>query len=190
VLCAYLRQPYSPPSNGGVHAEVAQNDAQPADIAAASAHPVRDPRQERQIRLTIIRLIRDNLHLPDDDSRTWRGHDFNFSGAVFDGGDFTGATFTGGGTVTFADALITGHLSFANATFVGGIVSFEGARFVGGTLSLNGANFNGGIVDLSRIDEEQQPPISELWPAGTPVPAGLQLPTAGHTAVVEAMNNA
>jgi hypothetical protein len=176
VLCAYLRQPYSSPSNGGVHPNAAQNDAQSARIAEARAHTVRDPKQERQVRLTIIRLVRDNLHLPDDDPRTWRGHDFNFSGAVLDSGDFTGATFTGVGTVTFADATITGHLSFDAATFAGGIVTFDGARFVGGTVSLNGANFNGGIVDLSRIDEEQQPPVSQLWPAGTPVPAGLRLP--------------
>jgi hypothetical protein len=176
VLCAYLRQPYNPSSNGGVGAEVAQNDAQPAPITADPTHPVRDPRQERQVRLTIIRLIRDNLHLPDDDPRSWRGHDFNFSGAVFDGGDFTGATFTGAGTVTFADATITGALSFAGATFAGGTVSFDGARFIGGTVSLNGAKFKGGIVDLSRINEKQQLPVSELWPSGTPVPAGLQLP--------------
>jgi hypothetical protein len=176
VLCAYLRQPYNPPSNGDVRTEAADNDAPSGHITADPAHPVRDPRQERQVRLTIIRLIRDNLHLPDDDPRTWRGHDFNFSGAVFDGGDFTGATFTGAGTVTFADTTIIGPLSFAEATFTGGIVSFDAAQFIGGTISLNGAKFNGGIVDLSRINKEQQPPVSDLWPPGTPVPAGLQLP--------------
>lgn len=169
VLCAYLRQPYSPPSNGGVHTEAAQS-------GHITAHPVREPGQERQVRLTIIRLIRDNLHLPDDDPRTWRGHDFNFSGAVFDGGDFSGATFTGAGTVTFADATIIGPMSFVDATFAGGLVSFAGVRFAGGSVSLNGATFTGGTVDLSRINEKQQPPVSELWPPGTPVPAGLQLP--------------
>ena len=176
VLCAYLRQPYSPPSSDDARTEAADNGARPAPIPADPALPVRDPRQERQVRLTIIRIIRDNLHLPDDDRRTWRGHDFNFSGAVFDGGDFTGATFTGAGTVTFADATIIGTLSFANATFTGGIVSFAGARFIGGTISLNGATFNGGVVDLSRIDKKPQSPIAELWPSGTPVPAGLRLP--------------
>jgi hypothetical protein len=176
VLCAYLRQPYTPPSIDGVRTEAAHNDAQPGHNTADPAQAVRDPRQERQVRLTIIRLIRDNLHLPDDDPRTWRGHDFNFSGAVFDNGDFTGATFTGAGTVTFADTTITGHLSFAGATFAGGIISFDRARFMGGTISLNDATFIGGIVDLSRINENQQPPTAELWPAGTPLPVGLQLP--------------
>ncbi|WP_461120926.1 pentapeptide repeat-containing protein [Saccharothrix stipae] len=149
VLCAYLRQPYEPRSDG----------------------------QERQVRLTVIRLVRDNLHLPAHDPRSWRGHDFDFSGAVFDGGDFTGATFTDAGTVTFAGATITGRLSFAGATFAGGIVSFDGARFVGGAVSFDGARFKGGVVDLSRVDAGQPPPVAELWPTGTPVPAGLRLPS-------------
>ncbi|WP_236594855.1 hypothetical protein [Saccharothrix sp. 6-C] len=44
VLCAYLRQPYGTAADPGPH----------------------DPGQERQVRLTVIRLIRDNLHLADD----------------------------------------------------------------------------------------------------------------------------
>lgn len=150
VLCAYLRQPYGT-------TEAAQ----------------RDPGQERHVRLTVIRLIRDNLHLADDDPRTWRGHDFDFTGAVFDGGDFTGATFTDAGRVTFADATITGRLSFAAATFAGGIVSFDRARFAGGSVSFDGARFVGGVVDLSGIDREA---AVQLWPAGVEVPRGLRLP--------------
>lgn len=133
VLCAYLRQPYGT-----------------ADAAQ------RDPGQERHVRLTVIRLIRDNLHLADDDPRTWRGHDFDFTGAVFDGGDFSGATFTDAGRVTFADATITGRLSFAAAAFAGGVVDLSG-------------------VDLSGVDPES---AVELWPAGVSVPQGLRLPDA------------
>ncbi|MEU4745029.1 pentapeptide repeat-containing protein, partial [Actinosynnema sp. NPDC023658] len=169
VLCAYLRQPYAPaPDGGGAH-----------DPAGSAPGASRDPRQERLVRLTVVRLIRDNLHLPDHDPRTWRGHDFDFTGAVLDGGDFTGATFTGAGTVTFADTTIIGPLSFSGATFAGGVVSFDGARFVGGGPSLAGARFTGGVVDLSRIDPDQPPPTAGLWPAGTPVPAGLRLPPPG-----------
>ncbi|MFJ6672757.1 pentapeptide repeat-containing protein [Actinosynnema sp. NPDC091369] len=155
VLCAYLRQPY-----GTVDA------AQP------------DPGQERHVRLTVIRLIRDNLHLADGDPRTWRGHDFDFTGAVFDGGDFSGATFTAPGRVTFADATITGRLSFAGAAFTGGVVSFDRARFAGGSVSFDGARFAGGVVDLSEVDlsgTERESAV-ELWPAGVPVPRGVRLP--------------
>lgn len=161
VLCAYLRQPYAP----AMH----DDRGDPATVS-------RDPGQERQVRLAVVRLIRDNLHLPDHDPRTWRGHDFDFTGAVFDGGDFAGATFTGAGIVTFAEATIIGQLSFAGATFAGGTVSFDGARFVEGSISLNGARFSGGVVDLSRIDPAQPPTMPELWPSGTPTPAGLRLP--------------
>lgn len=176
VLCAYLRQPYRSRSEGDRFGATSQDQAGQAHATTDRADAGGDPRQERSVRLTIIRLIRDNLHLPDDDPRTWRGHDFNFSGAVLDGADFSGATFNGAGAVTFADATITGPISFDGATFASGTVSFDGARFAGGGISLTGANFNGGVVDLSRIDEGQPPPASELWPARHPVPVGLRLP--------------
>ncbi|RLK24945.1 pentapeptide repeat protein [Micromonospora sp. M71_S20] len=182
VLCAYLRQPWgSRPEAPGVGADRQDRDEQ----GPGTAHPVEDaadPRQERQLRHTVVRLVRDNLHLPDDDPRTWRGHDFDFSGMVLDGGDFSGATFTGDGRVTFADATITGALSFAGATFAGGTVSFDGARFAGGSISFAGATFNGGLVDLSRIDAEHRPPASTLWPVGVRVPAGLRLPAPARDA--------
>jgi hypothetical protein len=68
---------------------------------------------EREVRLTIIRLIHDHLQDPDDPT-AWCGHDLDFTNATFDGGDFSGAKFTGGG------------------------VSFHGAKFIsaGGSLSL------------------------------------------------------
>ncbi|MFE9750413.1 pentapeptide repeat-containing protein [Saccharothrix saharensis] len=168
VLCAYLRQPYG---TAGVAAEGTAHVA--AGGTADRTQP--DPGQERHVRLTVIRLIRDNLHLPTEDPRTWRGHDFDFTGAVFDGGDFTGATFTDAGRVTFAEATITGRLSFAAATFAGGVVSFDRARFAGGSVSFEGARFVGGVVDLSGIDEGS---TVELWPAGVQVPRGLRLPAA------------
>jgi Pentapeptide repeats (9 copies) len=193
VLCAYLRQPYSPPVDAGVGAGSApHSEAELALDAADPAWALRDPRQERQVRVTIIRLIRDNLHLPDDDPRTWRGHDFNFCGAVFDGADFSGARFTGSGTVSFADATICGPLSFAGATFAGGVVSFDGARLAGGSVSFSAARFHGGVVDLSKIDDGPSAlSASKLWPAGVPVPAGLRLPTsADRMPSVEATTDA
>ncbi|MEV5764904.1 pentapeptide repeat-containing protein [Micromonospora sp. NPDC052213] len=176
VLCAYLRQPWgSWPEAPGAIAD-GQDQAEQGPVTTYPPEAIGDPRQERQLRHTIIRLIRDNLHLPDDDPRTWRGHDFDFSGMVLDGGDFSGATFAGDGTVTFAGATITGPLSFVGATFSGGTISFDGARFAGGSVSFAGATFSGGLVDLSGIDEGQRPPASGLWPVGVRVPAGLRLP--------------
>ncbi|MFE4923169.1 pentapeptide repeat-containing protein [Streptomyces sp. NPDC056661] len=147
VLCAYLRMPYEPDPTAPEHKA-----------------------GEREVRQTIIRVIRDHLQQPDAPI-TWCEHNFDFTGAVFDGGDFSnshfggtasfvGATFSGGtvkfvqsrfsgGTVDFGRATFSGGtVSFGRATFSGGKVSFVGATFSGGTVSFVGATFSGGTVDF------------------------------------------
>src|SRR5215475_4710960 len=73
VLCAYLRLPYDPDPG---------EDAAPPE------------RANREVRHTIIRLIA--THLAAGAAVSWRGLDFDFTGAVFDGGNFTYARFSGG----------------------------------------------------------------------------------------------
>ncbi|MEU0031747.1 pentapeptide repeat-containing protein [Streptomyces sp. NPDC006335] len=114
VLCAYLRMPYEP------------------DPAAAGA-----VKGEREVRLTIIRTIRDHLRNPAAPT-TWCGCDLDFTGAVFDGGDFRGAVFSGG------------VVDFSQATFSGGVVNFIGATVSGGRVEFDGATFSGGVVDFSH----------------------------------------
>ncbi|WP_433136420.1 pentapeptide repeat-containing protein [Actinomadura nitritigenes] len=101
VLCAFLRLPFTP-DPGEAPAEgqepVAHAMARAACLAA------------REVRHTVIRIIGNHLNGHTDVS--WRGHDLDFTGAIFDGGDFHKAVFTG-------------------AT-----VSFQRARFVGGTVDL------------------------------------------------------
>jgi hypothetical protein len=65
---------------------------------------------------------------------SWQGLNFDFTGVVFDGSNFTGAQFS------------RGRVSFHDAEFSGGTVSFEGARFSGGTVSFTFARFSGGQV--------------------------------------------
>ncbi|QFZ17786.1 pentapeptide repeat-containing protein [Saccharothrix syringae] len=132
----------------------------------------------RRQRLDEVEVYREDAKvLLDSDPRTWRGHDFDFTGAVFDGGDFVGATFTGTGVVTFAGATIIGRLSFDEATFAGeAFVSFDGARFVEGGISFENARFSGGVVDLEKVDPARPPTRPEPWPSGTPAPTGLRLP--------------
>src|SRR6516225_10603647 len=101
VLCAYLRLPYEP---------------DPGDEAPASDRL--DFRAGREVRHTVIRVI--TAHLKDGAAVSWQGLDFDFAGAVFDGGDFGGARFSGG------------QVSFGGARFSGGQVSFGGAAFSGG----------------------------------------------------------
>ncbi|GAA4600596.1 hypothetical protein GCM10023195_00360 [Actinoallomurus liliacearum] len=156
VLCAYLRMPYEPDPGSG---------------APAAEGLVFGRNQE--VRHAIIKVI--TTHLRSGARVSWRGHDFDFTGARFDGGDFshakfidgeisfTGAEFTGG-TVSFAGAEFRSEVSFARAEFTGGVVdfsgaeftrvtsgtvSFSGAQFTGGEVSFGGAQFTSGVVDFS-----------------------------------------
>ncbi|WP_229829305.1 pentapeptide repeat-containing protein [Streptomyces massasporeus] len=130
VLCAYLRLPYSAES------EVAADDS-------AARH---DYLALREVRHTIIRLIRDHLRLSHPHPRSWQGYDFDFTGVVFDGGDFSAAEFAGG-RVSFDGAEFTGGWVCLNeAEFTGGTVTFRGAGFIGGAVTFDGARFDGGTV--------------------------------------------
>ncbi|MGH4012060.1 MAG: pentapeptide repeat-containing protein [Pseudonocardiaceae bacterium] len=131
VLCAYLRMPYEPDPASEKHRE-----------------------GEREIRYTIIRIIRDHLRDPEDPT-TWCGHDLDFTNATFDGGNFDGAKFTGGdvsfggGMVSFSGVEFTGsEVSFARAVFTGGTVSFTGAKFADGTVSFFSVEFSGGEISF------------------------------------------
>ncbi|MFE3150057.1 pentapeptide repeat-containing protein [Streptomyces sp. NPDC059218] len=119
VLCAYLRLPYT-----------AETDLPHGDADARHTYLAL-----REVRHTVIRLIRDHLRLwPDHHPDSWQGYDLDFTGVVFDGGDFAGAVFSGG-TVSFKDAM-----------FCGGRVNFDGADFSGSTADFSGAEFSGGMV--------------------------------------------
>jgi Pentapeptide repeats (9 copies) len=160
VLCAYLRMPYQPDPGP---------DAPPADQ--------QDYRSLREVRHTVIRVI--TAHLQPGNSRTptaqdWRGLSLDFTGTVFDGGNFGGAEFTGGevrfggarfggGEVSFGGAEFTGgevrfggarfgggRVRFGLAEFAGGEVGFDSAQFTGGRVSFHGAEFTGGRVGFGR----------------------------------------
>ncbi|MEU4476184.1 pentapeptide repeat-containing protein [Micromonospora sp. NPDC023888] len=142
VLCAYLRMPYTPPPDVSDEAQ-AQADDQVPIVDADSA---RSAREEREVRQTVIRLVGRHLRLGEDDGASWCGYDFDFTGAVFDGGDLSGARFSGG-QVSFDSATFSGgSVSFGGAAFAGGKVSFGGAAFAGGDVSFEAATFSGGDV--------------------------------------------
>jgi hypothetical protein len=112
VLCAYLRMPYEP------------------DAGAPGFR-----QGEREVRMSITRVIRDHLRV--DAAVPWFGHSFDFTGAVFDGGDFS-------------QTLIRDRMDFRRARFIGGIVDFRDATFAGAGLDLTEAQFTGGTLDLRR----------------------------------------
>ncbi|MCG5469689.1 pentapeptide repeat-containing protein [Micromonospora sp. LAH09] len=146
VLCAYLRMPYtSPETPSGASARQADGQAPIVD-----AETNRAAHEEREVRHTVIRLIGRHLRLVDEDLTSWRGLDFDFTGAVFDGGDFSDATFSGG-RVSFDEASFNGgKVNFRRTSFSGGRVSFAGASFSAGYVAFDGASFSGGLVNFRR----------------------------------------
>jgi uncharacterized protein YjbI with pentapeptide repeats len=143
VLCAYLRMPYE--------LDPGSNSPEPQRLAFQSS---------REVRHTVIRVI--TAHLKEDAATSWQGLDFDFTGAVFDGGDFNAAQFSGG-TANFGGARFSGgSVNFSLALFSGGTVNFYEARFSGsraifglalfsgGEINFGGAEFSGGEVDFSH----------------------------------------
>ncbi|MFE9975686.1 pentapeptide repeat-containing protein [Streptomyces hirsutus] len=165
VLCAYLRLPYT-----------AEADLPVGDAEARHAYLAL-----REVRHTVIRLLRDHLRLPSEHEHSWQGHDFDFTGGTFDGGDFSDAVFSNG-TVSFSGGAFTGGtVDFSHAQFTGGTVDFSSAEFAGdGTVDFGGARFAGGRVDLREANGV--PPAGVLPPEGEPLPAGLSLPPAWYPA--------
>ncbi|MFF1321953.1 pentapeptide repeat-containing protein [Streptomyces chartreusis] len=121
VLCAYLRLPYTG------EAELPEDDAQARHGYLAL----------REVRHTIIRLIRDHLRLEAQHPHSWQGHDLDLTAVTFDGGDLSEANFSGG------------MVDFSGSVFSAGMVDFRGTRFSSGTLDFSGAGFSGSTVDFS-----------------------------------------
>ena len=131
VLCAYLRMPYEP----------GPGDDAPVEKRLAF-------QASREVRHTVIRVI--TAHLNGTAPVSWCGLNFDFAGAVFDGGDFSGAKLSGG-TVNFSGAKLSGGtVNFTGAKLSGGTVNFTGAGFSGGTVNFSGAKFSGAAVHFSR----------------------------------------
>src|SRR6516225_6302081 len=142
VLCGYLRMPYEPEPGG---------DAPVEKRLAFQA--------SREVRHTVIRVIA--AHLNGTAPVSWCGLNFDFAGAVFDGGDFVGAEFPGGtvsfggaefsgATVRFGGARFSGaRVNFFLARFSGGLVDFAGAKISGGTVGFGYTKFSGGIINFT-----------------------------------------
>ena len=143
VLCAYLRLPDEPDSS---------RDALEPQGQAFQAN--------REVRHTVIRVIAARLR--KDAATSWQGLDLDFTGVVFDGGDFSSVQFSSGtvsfrearfsgGTVSFREARFSGGtVDFTRARFSGGMISFHHARFTGGTVNFTGADFSDGTVEFTE----------------------------------------
>jgi len=115
VICAYLRMPYTLP--GG--AEV-----------AGEASGGRDPRQEREVRLTAQKVVSSHLVPSRDGAEVgsfWPGIDLNLAGATLIDWRFAGRLVR---NAQFKGATFSGDAGFEAATFTGN-AGFEGAQFTG-----------------------------------------------------------
>ncbi|PSL57128.1 hypothetical protein B0I31_102105 [Saccharothrix carnea] len=136
VLCGYIRLPY-------------EHNADAENWRVG----------EREVRLSIIRVLSD--HLQPQSSPSWIGYDLDFTGAVFDGGDFTSCHFSDcrldftntkfvAGQTLFHSAKFTNvHLEFENATFQGGDLSLRWTRFQNCTFWLTGIKMIEGQINFS-----------------------------------------
>ncbi|WP_437112168.1 pentapeptide repeat-containing protein [Streptomyces sp. enrichment culture] len=131
VLCAYLRLPYTP-----------ETDIPDGDAAARHTYLAL-----REVRHTVIRLIRDHLRLPREHPQSWQGHDLDFTHVTFDGGDLSDINISGG-TVSFLGATFANTVFFNGASFSDGRVSFTGANFSGNLVSFTKATFSGGHISF------------------------------------------
>jgi uncharacterized protein YjbI with pentapeptide repeats len=120
VLCAFLRMPYA-----------ARPEGEDSSNHAIWLH-------QRMVRHTVIRVIAN--HLQAESPVSWHGHDFDFSDAVFDGGDFADCYFS------------NVSLDFTGALFIRGETSFIGSRFSDCEIKFDWAQFSGGHVNFSNCD--------------------------------------
>ena len=139
VLCGYLRMPYEP--------DPGEEAPAPERLAFLAS---------REVRHTVIRVIA--AHLKAGAAVSWTGLNFDFTGVVFDGGDFGMARFSGivlfigavfsGSEINFSAAVFSAGVIFRDAEFSGGTVYFTSTMFSGGEVDFGDAVFSGGKVDF------------------------------------------
>ena len=101
---------------------------------------------DRACKHAILSII--TARLRADSAISWRGHNFDFSGLVFDSGEPPAEAADD--VASFADAGLTAReVSFAGAQFTGGEVSFAGTQFTGGEVSFAGTQFTGAKVNFA-----------------------------------------
>ncbi|UVS78404.1 secreted effector protein PipB2 [Actinokineospora sp. UTMC 2448] len=133
VLCAYLRMPYTIPTDPPENADTEQR----------AEH--RELVQEREVRLAAQRILAHHLRPgpgPDNPATTfWADTDLDLTGATLVNLDLTDCTI---GTARFRGATFTGAALFDGATFTGN-ASFHEAAFTGDAL-FDGATFTGNAL--------------------------------------------
>ncbi|WIX88202.1 pentapeptide repeat-containing protein [Amycolatopsis sp. DG1A-15b] len=159
VICAYLRNPYTPPPEvGGPRRSGVRRPLLRSTHVRPAAMPVPSPEsspawhnrlQEREVRLAAQRVLRRHLQPGDDLQQPQRTFwtdidldltgatliDFTFSNCHVGTASFNGATFVG--SAGFGETIFAGGAWFDRAIFSGD-AWFDGVTFVGGAGFTNG----------------------------------------------------
>ncbi|WP_190394217.1 pentapeptide repeat-containing protein [Nocardiopsis quinghaiensis] len=143
VLCAYVRMPYGADPGSGAeraveHGSLLLLSGQEGTARQSDEDHARrlESASFREVRHSILRVVSDRLRQADS---LWQGHNFDFTGAAFDGGHFRRLD------------LVSGRLNFDEARFNGGEVDFRYSRFGRATVSFRRAHFNGGTVNFRHV---------------------------------------
>ncbi|WP_197494162.1 pentapeptide repeat-containing protein, partial [Rhodococcus sp. EPR-134] len=156
VLCGYLRLPYDPEvtENHQTRTTVTTHQFGPGGrtVSGQVEKHFEYRQNDREVRATILRVIKNHLELSA--AVSWGDRAFDFHGAVLEDLDMSGVIFRG--PVSFEGAHFTGnetsfhwaefngnYTSFGKAEFTGNYTSFEGAHFTGNETSFQGAHFTG-----------------------------------------------
>lgn len=150
VLCGYIRLPYSPErgSNHQTKLVLKGTDTDPAGATVEQERHLEFRQNDKEVRTTIVRVIRD--HLLKSAEYSWTRNDFDFEGAHLENVDFTSAVFAG--VTQFTSVTFSGVTRFNLATFSSSVAfrhsSFSGlARFDEASFSrsawFDGASFSG-----------------------------------------------
>jgi hypothetical protein len=130
VLCGFLRLPYS---------------VQPAGATADDAQS--SLASQREVRNTVVSIIRG--HLATDASVSWSPHNFDFTGAVFDGADLSDAIFRGHDVIFESVHVVGKGLKLTRAKFLGDYVWFGYSKFEKTHINLMATEFRGIWVSFS-----------------------------------------
>lgn len=135
VLCGYIRLPYNVSTNvSGLVGRAYTNSDYEDDSLVETYEYIPG---EKEVRLTILRVIRDRLNL--ETKPNWNGFDFDFTGAVFDAGEFNGSDFTGV-TMNFNRARFqSGDFSFNQVRFNESRITFNNVELVNANLTFAGS---------------------------------------------------
>lgn len=121
VLCAYLRMPYEP---------------DPSSPAYRTG--------ERNVRATIIRVIRDHLQDEDTDD-SWCGYNLDFTGATFDHLSFSNTT------LHFDESRFhNSHLYFVDTRFSCCTVDLDDCTFKGSVAEFNQSGISSTFINFNR----------------------------------------